>query len=126
MTTNVYDRGKILTIAADLGPANSGAGNGITAKLPRGAVLLRLTLLTVTAFNSTTNTATVSDGTTTFANAVDIASTGAETVAGVPKFYPDGGTLQATLASTGAAPTAGRVVLVAEYTQLGLGSEIQG
>lgn len=126
MTTNIYDRGKAQTIVADLGPANSGAGNGITAKLPRGSVLLRITLLTVTAFNSTTNTATVSDGTTTFANAVDIASAGSETVANVPKFYPDGGTLSATLASTGTAPTAGRTVLVAEYVQLGTGGTIQG
>lgn len=126
MTTNVYDRGKVQTIVADLGPANSGAGNGISAKLPRGSVLLRLTLLTVTAFNSTTNTATVSDGTTTFVNAVDTQSTGSETVANAPKFYPDGGTLSATLASTGTAPTAGRAVLVAEYVQIGVGGTIQG
>lgn len=127
MTTNVYDRGKILVIQAAVGPANMGAGNGFSAKLPRGATLLRVTALTATAFNSeTTATLTVSDGTTTFVNAVDIKSTGSETVANAPKHYPDGGTINVTAAQTGAGATAGLTVVVAEYVQLGQGSEIQG
>jgi len=126
-TKNVYDRGRISTIQFDFGPKNIGAANGMSAKIPRGATLLRVTLLTVTAFNSaTTTTATVGDGTTTFVAAQDVKTTGAETVANVPKFYPDGGTLSATLAETGAAATAGRAVLVAEYAQLGQGDQIQG
>ncbi|WP_339830297.1 hypothetical protein [uncultured Arenimonas sp.] len=127
MSTNIVARQMVRSVVADLGPSNMGAGNGFTAKLPQGAVLARLIALTITAFNSaTTSTLTVTDGTTVFVNAVDVQSTGSETVANAPKFYPAGGELQFNLAETGAAATAGRVVVIAEYYSVGIGDEVYG
>ena len=120
-STHLDERQYPLAAIADLGISNIGASNTVTVRLPQAALLTSIQLLTVTAFNSeTTATATVSDGTTTFVNAVDIKSTGSETVANVPKFYPTGGTLTVTLAETGAAATAGRAIFVANYVQLGV------
>lgn len=125
--TNEFDRQKVRAIVADITPANMGAGNEIEAKLPQGALLLRVALVTATAFNSgTTATGTISDGTTTFANAVDLLSAGSETVANAPKYYPQGGKLTFSAAQTGAAATAGRAIAVAEYVQLGVGDEVYG
>lgn len=96
-------------------------------KLPQGAVLTSLILLTAVAFNSETSaTATIKDGTTTFANAVDVKTTGSETITGTPKFYPAGGTLEFTLAETGAAATQGRAFAVVEYVVVGGTDEIYG
>lgn len=118
-TTNVIDRTFSYVATTDLTIADIGASNTTTIKLPPGAVLLRATLLTVTAFNSaTTTTATVSDGTTTFVSGVDIKTTGSEVVSNVPAFYVSGGTLTITLAETGATATAGRAVFVCEYAIL--------
>ena len=125
MSKNVFETQKPREIVVDLGIANIGAGNGVTAKLPTGALLTRVLLLTTTAFNGTTNTATIGDGTTTFANAVDLTSAGSETVAGAPKFYPAGGTLTFSLAQTGTA-TAGRALALAEYVIVGAGDDIYG
>lgn len=127
MSTNKYGRQAARFIMVDLGVANIGAENGVTAKLPQGALLLTMGLQTVEAFNSgTTATATVGDGTTTFVNAVDVKTTGAETAAGTPKFYPQGGTLTWSLAETGTAGTAGRAIGYASYIQLGVGDEVYG
>ena len=127
MAKNQYNRQFTRNAVADLGVANIGAGKEITVDLPQGALLLGVDLVTVTAFNSaTTTTATVSDGTTTFANAVDVKTVGAETVANVPKFYPQGGRITFSLAETGAAATAGRAIGVARYVQLGVGDEVYG
>lgn len=127
MSTKIIARQMVRSVVADLGPSHMGAGNGFTAKLPQGAVLARLIPLTVTAFDSeTTATLTVTDGTTVFVNAQDVKSTGAETVANVPKFYPAGGELQFNLAQTGAAAAAGRVVVIAEYYSVGIGDEVYG
>ena len=113
-----------------LGIAEIGAANAVTFTIPRGATLLRATALTVTAFNTGstgTATLTVADGTTTFANAVDIKSTGSETVANVPKHYADGGVITATIAETivTTTATAGKVHLVLEYVQTGTVCSIQ-
>lgn len=126
MTTNFSDRQTVLGAVAEVGPRNMGAGNGVDISLPAGAVLLRLIVLTTTAFNSvTTATLTVSDGTTTFANAVDIKTTGSETVANVPKYYPTGGKLSVTLAQTGGDATAGAAVVIPEYVVTDRWSENQ-
>ena len=114
MTTKVSARQKILVALVELGIANIGAGNGYEIKLPVGALLLDAGVFTDTAFDGTTNTATISDGTTTFVNAVDLASTGAETVTIVPKRYPTGGTITASGTVTGS-PTAGLAAVVLEY-----------
>jgi hypothetical protein len=106
---NIFGRQSPAIAMVDLGIANIGAGNEITVTIPPGGVLADLKFLTTTAFDGTTNTATVSDGTTTFVNAVDVKSTGSETVANVPKFYPSGGTLTFSMAQTGTA-TVGRAL----------------
>lgn len=122
MTKKIIDRQWPLATFIDVGAANIGAGNGLTFKLPPGALLQRMTVFTAVAFTGTTPTLTVGDGTTTFASAVDISSTGSETVTGVPKFYPAGGTVSITGAGT--AVTAGAAVVVAEYVVKDRGNEI--
>lgn len=127
MTTNRYQRQVPQYIMVDLGIENIGADNGYTAKLPQGALLLGTGLQTVTAFDSgTTATGTITDGTTTFVNGVDVKSTGAETASNTPKFYPQGGTLQFNLAETGTTATAGRAIGYAWYIQLGVGDTTYG
>lgn len=124
MTTSIRDAQWPLAVAHSLGIANIGASNGAEFKLPPGALLLRIAVVTVTAFNSaTTTTLTVGDGTTTFASAVDVKTTGSETVANAPKYYPTGGTVSITLAETGAAATAGEAFVVAEYIVKNRGNE---
>lgn len=118
----IIDRQLVKSGQAVLGIANMGAGNEVTFGLRPGTHLLNLMVHTITAFDSvTTATATVGDGTTTFANGVDIKTTGSETVANVPKYYPTGGTLTASLAQTGAAATVGEVVVHFEYVIRGNG-----
>lgn len=125
-TTRLIDRQNADFAMADCGIANIGAGNEVLIGIPVNALLLSIAVYTDTAFNSaTTTTATVGDGTTTFASAVDIKTAGAETVANVPKFYPSGGVLTIALAQTGAAATAGRVFVVPQYLILGRGDSIQ-
>lgn len=116
MTTKIDSRQYPLAAIASAGPANMGDGNGVDITIPHKALLLRVLVVTATAFNSgTTATLTMGDGTTTFANAVDITSAGSETVANAPKYYPTGGKLSVTLAQTGTAATAGKALVVAEY-----------
>lgn len=127
MATNQFNRQKPRSIVVDLGVAQMGAGNEVTAKLPMGALLQSVQLLTVTAFNSaTTATATVGDGTTDFVAAQDVKTVGSETVANAPAYYPEGGTLSFSLAETGAAATEGRAIAVASYVLVGGGDEIYG
>ena len=123
----VNERQYPLNAVADLGIAQIGAGNEVRINLPPGALLTGLLAQTVTAFNNTTtSTLTVSDGTTTFVNAVDVKTVGAETVANLSAFYPSGGTLTISMAQTGTAATAGRAFVVATYQILGRVNEIQG
>lgn len=122
MTTNVIERQNPKGAMCSLGIANLGAGNGYTIAIPIDAVLVRVVVLTVTAFDSaTTATVTVTDGTTVFANAVDVKTTGSETVANTPKYYASGGTLAVTAAETGTTATVGKVIVLAEYYILGNG-----
>jgi hypothetical protein len=125
MTTKVNDRQYPLAAVLVLGPANVGAGNGKSASIPAGATVLRVSSFTSIAFNGTTPTGTVSDGTTTFANAVDVSSAGNETVANAPKHYPTGGTITASLANAGGSTTVGEEIVVIEYVRKDRGNEIQ-
>jgi hypothetical protein len=123
MTRNVIERQHPAGAMCDLRIANLGAENGYTIAIPIDAVLVRVVVLTVTAFDSgTTATVTVTDGTTVFANGVDVKTTGSETVANTPKYYASGGTLAVTAAETGTTATAGRVLVLAEYYILGNGN----
>lgn len=124
---NINERQYPLSAVADLGIAQIGAGNEVTIRVPPNAFLTGLVVQTLTAFNApTTNTLTVSDGTTTFVNAVDVKTTGAETVANLAAFYPSGGTLTISMAQTGGSATAGRAIVVATYQVLNRVSEVQG
>jgi hypothetical protein len=126
MTKRIIDRQYPLFAVKSLGIANIGAGNGVEFVVPINALVLRVGLQTVTAFDSgTTATGTIGDGTTTYVNAQDVKSTGAETSAGAPKLYPTGGTISATLAETGTTATAGEAIAYVEYVILDRGQEIQ-
>lgn len=122
--TNAYQRQEKKYAFFSMGVANIGAGNEVDVAIPRGALVDEIAVVGDEAFNGTTNTLTVTDGTTVFANAVDVATTGSKTVANTPKFYPDGGTITASMAQTGAA-TEGRAVVKVGYLQLGSASSIQ-
>jgi hypothetical protein len=121
--TKVNSRQTSLHAIADLSIANIGAGNEITFNLPPRSMLLNVFVDTVTAFNGTTNTVTVGDGTTTFASAVDVKTTGRETVANVGKYYPAAATITCSAAQTGAA-TVGQTVVVAEYVVMDRETEL--
>ena len=124
---NAIDRQKTLNIVVELDIDRMGAGNEYVAKLPQGAVVLAVVLITDTAFDSvTTATATITDGTTVFANGVDVKSTGTEVTANAPKYYPIGGELTFSLAETGAAATLGHAIAIVSYVQLGAGGDICG
>ena len=113
---NIIDRQLVKSGSAVLGIANMGAGNEVTFGIRPGTHLLRMMVHTTTAFNSvTTATVNIGDGTTTFVNEVDIKTTSSDPAANVPKYYPTGGTLTASLAQTGGDATAGEVVVVYEY-----------
>ena len=128
--TNQYNRTKSMIAEYMLGIDNIGASNAVTMAIPRGATVVRIVALTITAFNpGGTGTATLSvgDGTTTFVNAQDVESTGSETVANTPKHYADGGTITSyvTQVVDTTAATAGKVHLVVEYVQTGASCGIQ-
>ena len=120
----LIDRQWPLNALAFIGPANVGAAVGYDIVVPPGALVLRVAVQTVTAFNGTTPTATVTDGTTVYANAVDISSTGAETVSNAPKYYPAGGTISVNAANAGGTTTAGLAAVSVEYVIRNRGNEI--
>lgn len=124
MTTKVDARQKVLAAFVELLIGNIGANNGYDIKLPAGALLLDVGVLTDTAFDGTTNTATIADGTTTFVNAQDVKTTGEETVAADKKYYPNGGTISVTMAQTGTA-TVGRAFAWVTYIVKGRWDENQ-
>lgn len=119
MATNKTERQAAKYVMVELTISNLGTGNGYTAKLPLGALVVGCGIVTETAFNSgTTATATITDGTTALVSAVDIKTTGIETVSVAQKYYPAGGTIQFNAAETGTAATAGRAVAYVAYIQL--------
>ena len=124
MTTTVVERQYPLVAAVKLGIANIGAGNGYDIKIPAGAFVRSVILFTSIAFDGTTNTGTISDGTTSFVTAQDVKTTGAETVAVANKYYPTGGVISVTLAQTGTAPV-GEAIAMIDYVVPGRWSENQ-
>lgn len=122
--TKLIDRQHAAVASTPLmGIANIGADVGYDISVRPGTLVLRVGIQTTTAFNSaTTTTATITDGTTVFASAVDVKTTGAETVTNAPKYYPTGGTISVNLAETGAAATAGAAIAFVEYIILGNGN----
>lgn len=100
------------------------APNALEIKLPPGALLRSIAVLTAVAFTGTSPTLTAGDGTTTFASGVDIATTGAETTTGTPKFYPAGGTI--TITTAGVGMNAGHALVSAEYVVIDRDNETYG
>lgn len=98
--------------------------NTFTVILPPGALLESITADTVTAFNGTTSTISVGDGTTVFVNAQDTKTVGRETVANIGVFYPAGATLTVSQAQTGVG-TAGRALVSIGYVILNRANENQ-
>ena len=128
---NAFNRQHRQVICEALTIDNIGAGKGITAKLPMGAVITAITVLGVVAFNPSGQdaaaTITVGDGTTTFVNAQSVMTVGAKTVDNVPKHYPQGGELSVSLAQAGpTAATAGKVVVIVDYAIVGAGDTVHG
>ena len=124
MQTTNPNRQFPLAVLVDCGVADVGAGNENTVAIPPNALVTEITADIVVAFNSaTTDTMTIGDGTTTFASAVSTHTVGRETVTGIGKFYPTGGTITIGQAQTGAAPTTGRVLVSVKYLVVGRASE---
>lgn len=125
MATKNIERQWALKGLAPLTPANIGAGNEVTFRVPPGALLLGVQVFVETAFNSaTTTTLTVGDGTTTFVSAVDAQAAGNKAATGVPKYYPTGGTITVSMAETGAAATAGLAFVVPDYVIVDRANEV--
>lgn len=128
-TTSAFARGKVKTAVAVLSKAHNGAGNGITIKLPHAACLLRMTPVSVTAFDGTgTVTVTATDGTTAFLNAVNVKdAVGFETASTAPpKRYPTGGTITCYISDQNSNSTAGAAEIIFEYVELYEGTEVYG
>jgi hypothetical protein len=126
-TTPIYERQYPLVALVDLGIANIGSGNGETIKLPPNAMIIDVFAHVVTAFNSaTTTTVSASDGTTTFISAEDAKAAALTnvTVDVAKKFLPSGGTVTFSMAETGAAATAGRIIGGVRYVVLNRSNEI--
>lgn len=123
-TTLIEGRQYPLVALAALTPENNGAGNEVIINVRPGALLRGVQVLTLTAFNSTTNTLNISDGTTTFVSVEDIKTTGSETVDVGFKYFPSGGTITIALASTGDAPTAGLAHVLLDFVQVGRANEL--
>lgn len=113
-----------LSTFVQLGIANIGAAAGYDIAIPPNGYVKEVYADTLTAFDGSTNTITITDGTTVFVNAQDIKSTGRETDAIPGKFYPSGGTISINLAQTGTA-TVGAVVASVEYVILNRTNEVQ-
>lgn len=125
-TTHQYNRGTVKTAVLLLSIAANGIANAAEAKLPQGAVVTDVKFIVETAFNGTEAvTGTVTDGTTVFANAQDLTSTGLKTVAVPAKSFPAGGKLSAYITDgTTTASTKGEAVVVISYVEKTAGNEI--
>lgn len=133
-----------LTAVLDMGVNDFDAANCGLVPLPPGALLTGITAVTTVAFNSATTAVldlgdavgssvvnnalvggTVSQ--TALAAAINIRdAAGAETVPLQGRFYPSGGYVVATLTQTGAAATAGRLLITVSYIITGRVNEVQG
>jgi hypothetical protein len=118
--TKITARQTPLVAVAPFTIANIGAGNEITVALPPGASLTGGTIVVTTAFNAATNnTLTVTDG-VAISNTLDnleaigiIVMTLPSGVA--PRYYPNGGTITLSIATVGAAATAGAGFVTLTY-----------
>lgn len=95
--------------------SDQGSGNGASVSVPPGTLVLRASVAVVTAFNGTTTTLTLSDGTENLIAAQSVATGGAVASNNIGNYYPAGGVLTATLSS--ANNTAGRAFVTVEYVQ---------
>lgn len=126
---NAFNRQNAQEVVEAITPAD--AGKTVKAKLPMGALVLAITVFAVEGFNpggtDAAATLTVADSDTTFANAVDLTSAGDKTVANVPKYYPQGGAIDASLTTAGDTPaTAGAVIVRIQYVIRGAGETVYG
>lgn len=127
MKTNQFNRQGVAAALVDLGIEAIGTDNEAIIKLPQGTLLLGAQVVTVTAFNSaTTTTLTISDGTDSLVDAASIKTAGVTDATITTPFYPQGATLTVSLAETGATATAGRALVLIQYVQIGVGTEIYG
>ena len=128
-TTSAFARGKVKTAVAMIDKSHNGSSNAITIKLPQASCLLRMTPVSVTAFDGTgTVTITATDGTTAFLNAVNVKdAVGFETASTAPpKRFPAGGTISVYITDQNSNSTAGAAEVIFEYVELHEGSEVYG
>ena len=110
-------RQHVLNATVILGIAGIGTGNETTISIPPGAYIRSLIVDTLVAFNGTTNTLTITDP-ATLVSAVDVKTTGLETVATLAgKYFVNGTTLTIAMAQTGTA-TAGSVLVTVDYVDV--------
>ena len=122
----VHGRQWMLYAVADVLYGNVNNVDTFVIILPPNSLLDNLTVDTTTAVaTATTATLTITDGTTTYVNAVDLKSAGRETVANIGAFFPNGATLTVTTATTGSAATAGESIVAAGYVVVGRSNETQ-
>lgn len=121
MSNKIDTRQYALVALGTLKAADAGAS--ATIAIPMGALVTSVAALVAVAFDGTSPTLTVSDGTTTFVSAADVSAAGAATVTGTPKFYPTGGTITLSLAGTDV--TAGELHVCVTYVVAGRANENQ-
>jgi hypothetical protein len=111
-------------IVASVALASIGAGNEIITKLPPGAWVTNVVSNVTTAFDgSGTVTATLTDGTTVFINAITAKATGALATAVTNKYFPNGGTLTFSIADQNSNSTVGQVLIDVQYKVVGRANE---
>lgn len=111
MATKFYDYQKVRGTLIQATSANQGNGNEITFDVPAGSYV-KVNAVVATAFNGTSPTLTVGDGSTTFINGADISSTG--DISGGNKYYSADGTI--TISIGGSGSTTGELYVEAIYT----------
>lgn len=121
----MIDRQYPLHAVAKMTSEDFGADGALELGIPANAVLLSVSSLTTGAFDATTATLTVTDGTTSFMTDADVKAAGADVGTGVPKYYPTKGKLKATLGGTDTPGTTGTVIVMLSYVIVGRGGEIQ-
>lgn len=116
MSKNAFSRQFSRFARVDLTPANIGAGNEATAKLPLGALIVDAGLYVVEAFDGTgTVTGTISDGSNNLVAAQDVKTTGDKTAAVTSSYLAEGGTVTFSLADANGDSTVGHAVGYVEY-----------
>lgn len=96
----------------------------LVAVLPYNAVVVGGALNVVTAFDSTTNSATVKVGADTVYSGVNLKAAAATAITGVNKAMTGSTNVTLTLAVTGAAPTVGRALVRIDYIVVDRSNEV--